>query len=398
MKKLLSTVIAALIAVASIVTLVGCSPVQAPTASPVAPGMSFGEEAYEMVKYIDQNLSDRDCIAGENFFAFQEWLIGNLKEAGYKDEAIVKEEFQLGLGRRGMYFKEAELDSVVAKYTLDGKKYAKSGWSYAEDENGEYVKFASLASDNIVVTKPGTGDKQIIIGMHYDGTGTGDNGSGIALGLITAMKLCNVQTDYTLKFIFFSAEEYGLYGSTANAMAMTEEEIASTEYMINMDSLVCGDYCYLYGGVQNDELKTVTQTEAYDNAMAVAADLGLVFLSNPWSYKNPTPVLSNLDEKGNMKEDAMPDYAAPSTGDWSDHVGYKTVGIPYVYFEATNWMLYPDYDGYQETATFGPLMNTENDYLEKIEELFPGRIQKHLNQFSSLLTTLLLQDSATFAA
>ena len=45
------------------------------------------------------------------------------------------------------------------------------------------------------------------------------------------------------------------------AGAMTEEEINNTLYMINMDSLVCGDYCYLYGGVQDDDNQTVTQTD-----------------------------------------------------------------------------------------------------------------------------------------
>ena len=113
--------------------------------------------------------------------------------------------------------------------------------------------------------------------MHYDGTGTGDNGSGVALGLTTAEKFFDVETQFTIKFVFFTAEEYGLYGSTAYAESMTDEEKANTLYMINIDSIVCGDYCYIYGGVQDNANKTVTKTEAYDNASAVAKSLGLEF-------------------------------------------------------------------------------------------------------------------------
>lgn len=85
-----------------------------------------------------------------------------------------------------------------------------------EAADGAYVK-AAVISENIVVTKQGKTDQQIIVGAHYDGTGTGDNGSGIALALTTAQKLFAVETEYTVVFVFFTAEEIGLYGSEAYA-------------------------------------------------------------------------------------------------------------------------------------------------------------------------------------
>ena len=185
--------------------------------------------------------------------------------------------------------------------------------------------------------------------------------SGIALALTTAEKIVDMELEYTVTFVFFTAEEYGCHGSTAYANAMTETEIENTLYMINLDSLVCGDYAYIYGGVQDNENKTVTQTQAYDNAMEVAKSLGLSLKSNPWTWEKPAP---GYDE---------PDYASPSTGDWSDHRGFKKMGIPYIYFEATNWEIpgpYEEYDGYGETYLIGMLMNTENDYLEYIEKYF----------------------------
>ena len=265
----------------------------------------------------------------------------------------------------------------------DGKLYTRSGRTYTESETGTYVK-ATITTPNIVMKKQGKTDKQIIVGAHYDGDGTGDNGSGIALALTMAEELYSVETEYSIVFIFFTAEEYGCYGSTAYAEAMTDEEKANTLYMINMDSLVCGDYCYLYGGVQDDDTQTVSLTQAYDNAMSVAADLGISFKSNPWTYDNPAPGYDS------------PDYASPSTGDWSDHVGFKEAGIPYLYFEATNWEIpgpSAEYDGYGETYLIGMLMNTSNDYLEYIEKYFPGRPMEHFEKFSSLLWALLTQSN-----
>ena len=355
--------------------------------NPNALAANYGAEAYEMVKYIDATVKNRDCVAGDAYKFCQKWISWNLIQAGYTEgEDLTYETFTWSK----YYKKETDLKTTItaSPYTTDGKFYKKQGRNYVEcaEEEATYVN-AVITGTNIVATKKGKTDKQIIVGMHYDGDGTGDNGSGISLGLITAMNLFKVETEYTIKFVFFDAEEVGLKGSTAYANAMSEEEVANTAYMINMDSLVCGDYCYLYGGVQDDENQTVTDTEAYDNAMAVAETLGLEFKSNPWTYSNPAPGYE------------APDYAAPSTGDWSDHVGFKNVGIKYLYLEATNWDIpgpYAEYDGYGETYLIGMLMNTENDYLDYIEKYFPGRILDHLTQFSTLLNALVTQSDLSF--
>ena len=355
--------------------------------NPNALAANYGAEAYEMVKYIDATVKNRDCVAGDAYKFCQKWISWNLIQAGYTEgEDLTYETFTWSK----YYKKETDLKTTItaSPYTTDGKFYKKQGRNYVEcaEEEATYVN-AVITGTNIVATKKGKTDKQIIVGMHYDGDGTGDNGSGISLGLITAMNLFKVETEYTIKFVFFDAEEVGLKGSTAYANAMSEEEVANTAYMINMDSLVCGDYCYLYGGVQDDENQTVTDTEAYDNAMAVAETLGLEFKSNPWTYSNPAPGYE------------APDYAAPSTGDWSDHVGFKNVGIKYLYLEATNWDIpgpYYEYDGYGETYLIGMLMNTQNDYLDYIEKYFPGRILDHLTQFSTLLNALVTQSDLSF--
>lgn len=134
-------------------------------------------------------------------------------------------------------------------------------------------------------------------------------------------------------------------------------------------------------GVQNNEQKTVLKTEAYDNATAVAQKLGLSFKSNPWTWGHLAPENYSGDN---------PDYASPSTGDWSDHAPFAEAGVSYLYFEATNWEI-PDYTGYGETYMVGMTMNTKNDNLAYIEHYFPDRPIKHLTKFSAFLNGLLMQ-------
>ena len=123
--------------------------------------------------------------------------------------------------------------------------------------------------------------------------------------------------------------------------------------------------------------------EQMKNALIAAAkEAGIALKSNPWTWDNPAPGYDS------------PDYASPSTGDWSDHVPFKEAGITYLYFEATNWEIpgpYYEYDGYGETYLVGMIMNTPKDYLEYIESYFPGRPLHHLTTFSTLLNLLLTQ-------
>lgn len=73
---------------------------------------------------------------------------------------------------------------------------------------------------NVVGMKLGTvhPDQEYIIGAHYDSVdnpGADDNASGVALVLEAARVLSTYDSDYTIRFIAFDAEEWGLWGSEA---------------------------------------------------------------------------------------------------------------------------------------------------------------------------------------
>ncbi|MBR6331860.1 MAG: M28 family peptidase [Dehalococcoidales bacterium] len=346
----------------------------------------FTEKALEYFHYIGENYPLRgiyeETVIKPNE-EFGDWLIKELTNHGYASQQISEQRFSL-----------------------------------------ETEYFGYVEGRNIEVVIPGKKEGQIIVGAHYDGPGFADNGSGTALLLATAVGLVNSKPQYTLRFVFFDREEEGSIGSGHYASQMSEESIASTIYMINMDALIFGDFCNIYGGIYGDdyamsfiignseEKPEVRNQEGYDFAADQAELLGFkvyrpedldgyfaahghgmdvqddAFFTNPWTNENPAPL--NMEYIG----------PSPSTLPISDHVPFAVRGIPYICFEASNWWAEgPDpfysYTGYVETydesiGEGGMIMNTEYDTPETLQKYFSGRDEKHYRLYSPLLSSLLL--------
>ena len=209
-------------------------------------------------------------------------------------------------------------------------------------------------SANVIATKQGKFDQTVILGAHYDsvservcedieevGTGAGDNASGVAVMLEVAEVLAKYKTRGTIKFIAFGAEEMGLRGSRYYSEQMTEKEISNTVTMIDLDSVGAGDFFYVYSGLDDNP------GWARDLALKIGQRMGYDLRTSPQSEYF--------------------DYG--TTGDWSDHVPFKNLGIPIAYFEWMNWDIEPD--GGLETEEFGWIMHTCRDNLRfvSIEKL-----------------------------
>lgn len=221
-------------------------------------------------------------------------------------------------------------------------------------------------SSNVIAVKEGRSSKEIIVGAHYDSVstkGASDNASGVAVMLGVAEILADVQTDYTIKFIAFGAEEAGLRGARQYTSQMTEADIANTIAMINLDTVLVGDYKYVYGSP--GEAGWVR-----DQALALAETLDLDIIT---------------------QEGLNPSYPAGTTGDWSDHAPFKNLGIPFLYFESTNWVDTPGLDGSVETVQEGQIMHTQKDNLAFLHNAFPGRIEDRLYSYTTLLSNFLVQ-------
>lgn len=222
----------------------------------------------------------------------------------------------------------------------------------------------SISSANVLAYKPGRSGQQIIVGAHYDsvsaGKGTDDNASGVGVLLEVAEVLKHVSTPYSIVFVAFGAEEGGLNGSKYFAGQMSADDIKNTVGMINLDSLAVGDKMYVHGSAGDAGF-------IRDQALNIAQKKKLDININPG---------------------LNPDYPAGTTGDWSDHAPFDNLGIPFAYFESTNWEI-GDLDGYEQTETYGGIWHTKNDNLQFIESAYPGRIQSHLSAYSEVLTDLL---------
>ncbi|HLK53922.1 MAG TPA: M28 family peptidase, partial [Candidatus Angelobacter sp.] len=94
---------------------------------------------------------------------------------------------------------------------------------------------------NIICVLPGSSDKVIIVGAHFDhiskGDGVVDNWSGASLlpSLYESLKIA--PRKHTFIFIGFTDEEEGEVGSHFYVHQMTKEQVASTDAMVNMDTL-----------------------------------------------------------------------------------------------------------------------------------------------------------------
>lgn len=323
--------------------------------------LNFSTQGMQYLKTIGTEYTKRE-IEGENSTDHDkcaDWIIKELKKSQYTDDEIFVDNFEL--------------------YNHKCK--------------------------NIIVTVEGKNpNKQIIIGSHYDGTGVGDNGSGIALLLANICGLRNEKPDVTVKYVFFDGEEIGFLGSSHFANSMSKDEIKNTLFMLNIDSIAFGDYCNVYGGTTKGS--KVRDVKGYDLAMDRAKQLGIetyktedldgfyqrngkqpeikdnALYSNPWTKNNPTP-------------NGYSEYISPSTGGWSDHQPFVNKGITYIYFEAGNWYMGDLYNGSVETSQTdigdnGVIMNTQYDTFEALNKYFPNRAENHFKTYSPLLSSLIL--------
>jgi hypothetical protein len=139
--------------------------------------------------------------------------------------------------------------------------------------------------------------------------------------------------------------------------------------MINLDSLIAGDIAYVYG------------------------DAGEAGVIRDWTLEYAKKHDLDLQTQAG----ANPQFPAGTTGDFSDHAPFKALGIPYTYFESTNWML-GEMDGYTQVSPEygedGKIWHTQYDNLEYIEANFPGRIQERLNLFVTVLQGILTEYQA----
>lgn len=292
----------------------------------------FGADAYAYMEYLSTNYPER--IAGSDVVnEARNWLISTVQGFGYE---------------------------VSAEY-CEGT--SPLGW-------GDYEGY------NLTFTKTGASEKTIVVCAHYDcawTTGADDNASGVGVLLETAKRIFNEELPYTVQFILFDIEEPGCVGSQYYVDHAAQEYLDSILCVINIDTVAAGDVMYAYGG-DVDEQGNFTRTWALWQVIEIGQNLGIDITIHP---------------------DVNSDYPTPTKSDGSDQTAFNAVGIPYVYFEASNWNG-GSYTNFYQTANSlvenGKIMHVaEYDNLTFINETFPGRVQEHLTAYSRLVYEILYQ-------
>jgi alkaline phosphatase isozyme conversion protein len=239
----------------------------------------------------------------------------------------------------------------------------KMGYTPTRQTFSEVVELTTVASENIICEKKGSSVGEIIIAAHYDsvadGNGSDDNASGISLLLETCSNLRNIETHYSIKFIFFGAEELGKVGAKYFVKNLGDEK-KQVLAMLNFDSLIAGDKKYVHGS-SNEKGKI------RDWMIQKATEYGLELY-----------IQMGLNSQ----------YPKGTTGDWGDHAPFDSIGIEYAAFEATNWDL-GDMNGYTQTdqkyGKKGEIWHSMYDTFAYIEKTFPGRSIEHLSAYQKLL-------------
>ncbi|MCW0181211.1 MAG: autotransporter domain-containing protein [Zavarzinia sp.] len=241
-----------------------------------------------------------------------------------------------------------------------------------------------LTSQNVITSIAGTSSDFILVGAHFDSApqragytgpalqGVDDNGSGASVLTELAAHMSGLSLETGLVFNAFGAEETGLEGSQAYRDSLTPEQLASLKGMINLDSLITGDFMYAHAGT--NYLADPALKSYWTRIHAIADEMGIDLRSNPG---------------------LNPDYPI-DTGCCSDAGVFEDLDIPILWLEATNWDI-GDLDGYEQTTN--PAIpggatwhNPALDNWEVLTAAFgEDRIPDRLEAYSLLLTRLLVE-------
>ena len=103
----------------------------------------------------------------------------------------------------------------------------------------------------IAESKSGRSDRVVISGAHLDsvpaGPGINDDGSGTATQIEVAQEMAELDLKLRnkVRFIWFSGEEQGLFGSDFNADDLTKAERGNVIAMLDFDMLASPNYALL---------------------------------------------------------------------------------------------------------------------------------------------------------
>lgn len=239
------------------------------------PGWIRGEAALRMTAPHERVLrAVALAYVGENELTGGEVAYVKEKELENLDESVIRD--RILLARKNVTYSHAEMMKLEEEYGVKGLLYTNrvgGGQVLARTANrkGEETPFPvfsiteeeglwmkrlledgvpvrvemetrserrTMEAENLIAVLPGTSGERVILGGHFDswdlGQGSIDNGLGVVQTYEVARILSEVHPEnrHTVEFVWFDAEEFGLWGSHHYAEATDPEDI---RVMVNLD-------------------------------------------------------------------------------------------------------------------------------------------------------------------
>ncbi|MDN3441408.1 autotransporter domain-containing protein [Psychrobacter sp. APC 3279] len=288
-------------------------------------------------------------------------------------------------------------DYMQQRMTIDGSNNQVNRQTFDFVAPRGLFRGQTLTSNNVVVTQKGSADtnRTLFVGAHYDSAvaypnyenleALDDNASGSGVLTELTKNLTGIETEHDIQFVAFGAEEGGLNGSKAFVDQLTDAEKSTALGMINLDSLITGDKMYANAGrnaYDNDGDEVAANVSLRENALRIAKELGITLEVNP-----------AIIAPGETEP-----YEPYGVGCCSDQESFDSV-MQVVGFEATNWGLGPDYDGYTQTENpdipggytwHNPALDNEEVLTAAFGE---ERIAQRMRDYSRIISRLIVEQT-----
>ncbi|MDC8900552.1 M28 family metallopeptidase [Metamycoplasma hyosynoviae] len=323
--------------------------------------MGYKDHTGNIIKYPKQNKIEATSITAET-----ETRIANLEDGEktitvYSDDQPIVKEMKEHIKKDG-FFSQGFL------YQLGGTK----GQVINTNNIGTNIVVTINPSEKVTKTKDSKTleVKDFYIVSHFDSTnnvgpkgvswGATDNGSGVSVNLSLLKYFSDPKNrdnlGVRLHLVFVDAEEIGVMGSQAfveqflisniQGNKETNELLASSLGMINMDTVSGGDKMYVHS----------PNTKQDPNLGSASGNLSTTIRDQLHSLsKLRSQKLNDSTQELEIHPQFSPtQYGAGETGDWSDHFPfYNKAKLPVAYIESTNFAIFSktgSYDGYAQTT------------------------------------------------
>lgn len=342
--------------------------------------MPHGEMSVRYIEFINDNLYDRFAFSWREYEAAA-WLVAELEAMGHPPENIRVQPFYRA-ALRGYW----PLPFMPVYSLFDGSPFFNLGIR------------PNTVSQNVVLTVPGQSARTIVVGAHYDSVlfpGASDNASGMALLLESAARKLNADNYFTIEYVFFGAEELGLYGALYYVFSLDEYDHENLKFMINADVLFEGEYLFFMAGYDRSAVKG-NFDYGWENIMhGLNFGTGTVYVGENEITRVWDEVAAHVSAAHDVNLVAWPQGAFGP----SDQLAFLPFGHTVMFLcglvktdEFRNHQGDSFMDFMMTFGTMSRVLHSPRDCFHYIEARWPGKIAENMRGFVTFLEYILLAD------